>query len=409
MLLKHTSQRLQKHLTRTLGLVGKYALRTAARAPERQFVVLSHPLDNTGAPLIVVQILREIVALHGAARTRVIAPSCTPNLAAQLAELSITVEKPLPSHRLAALHMRLQPDDFVLVNTSAVDSGYFEHLLEKLADHTLRRVYWYVHEDMESLRMVNARLTEAPLRQRISELLKSRALVLLAPSEKIRRAYASLYDFPAIHRVAYRPEVGQQHASARRTAADFDRIDFLLTGNPADGRKGHMLVLAAFQDFVSRYHAKAPGEYRDFALHLLSVGNDFVSQQVKIIGHSILGERFRVHASMPKEDAMLIASKCNAVICCSLNEAFPLYVAEAMLMQCVLLRNNCAGVDEQLVDGVNGYLIDTNDIRHFSSRIEKLLSKKTANTDLLAMSQASREMISAYTDNNYYSQILECA
>lgn len=103
---------------------------------------------------------------------------------------------------------------------------------------------------------------------------------------------------------------------------------------------------------------------------------------------------------------MQITSQCNAVICCSLNETFGLYIAEGMLMGHVLLRNNSAGVDEQLVDGENGFLIDHTDILQFARAIERLLNKKSlSNTELLAMSRKSQSIMARYGQHTYLSQI----
>jgi glycogen synthase len=46
---------------------------------------------------------------------------------------------------------------------------------------------------------------------------------------------------------------------------------------------------------------------------------------------------------------------CNAVICCSFNEALPLYVLEGMSMGHIVLRNDAGGMEEQLAETVNGF------------------------------------------------------
>ena len=85
-----------------------------------------------------------------------------------------------------------------------------------------------------------------------------------------------------------------------------------------------------------------------------------------------------------------ITSECNAVICCSLNETFGLSVAEGMFMGHVVLRNNAAGVDEQLKENVNGYLIDHTDVAQFAGQIAKVLNKNTlSDSDLQKMGAAS--------------------
>src|SRR5690606_15431348 len=136
------------------------------------------------------------------------------------------------------------------------------------------------------------------------------------------------------------------------------------------------------------------------------IGDDYVSQQVRAIGDSFLGSKLKLHPSVPRNEALDITANCNAVICCSLNETFGLYVAEGMLMGHIVLRNNSAGVDEQLRDGKNGYAIDHKNIKQFASKIEKILNKETSSDESLRkMGLKSQHMMKAYSQTNYVDQI----
>ena len=73
----------------------------------------------------------------------------------------------------------------------------------------------------------------------------------------------------------------------------------------------------------------------------------------------------------------------------------------------VVLRNNSAGVDEQLKEGVNGYGINHEDIKQFAGVIEKILNKdKSSNQDLQKMGLASQEIIKKYQEHGYLETIL---
>ena len=160
-----------------------------------------------------------------------------------------------------------------------------------------------------------------------------------------------------------------------------------------------------FYDFAKNYRDKNPSNYRDFKLHLVSIGEDYISQQIRWIGDSLLKDHVAYYPSLPKNEAMSVTAACNAVICCSLNETFGLYIAEGMFMGHVVLRNNSAGMDEQLRDGENGYFIDHTDIKQFSKVIEKLLNKKTSDQDLQNMGAASQKLIASFANSSYLSQI----
>jgi glycosyltransferase involved in cell wall biosynthesis len=82
------------------------------------------------------------------------------------------------------------------------------------------------------------------------------------------------------------------------------------------------------------------------------------------------------------------------VICCSFNEALPLYVIEGMCAGHLVLRNDSAGMEEQLDEGVNGFRIDSNDVRQVARVIERVLNKRTMTDERLqAMGSASQQLV----------------
>ena len=103
---------------------------------------------------------------------------------------------------------------------------------------------------------------------------------------------------------------------------------------------------------------------------------------------------------------MEFTSKCNATICSSLNETFGLFVAEGMLMGHILIRNKASGYHEQIVDGKNGYLVNTNNINEFTKILEKIVNKNQSNADLKKMSDSSFEMAQKFKKANYYDQLI---
>jgi glycosyltransferase involved in cell wall biosynthesis len=189
---------------------------------------------------------------------------------------------------------------------------------------------------------------------------------------------------------------------------EYGRVDFLLTGGPRDGRKGHMIALFAFQRFLRFYRDLHPARYRRFSLSLIGVGEDFVSRQCRLLGTSLLGDRVRIFPPLRHEDAIAVAQQCNAVICCSFNEAFPLFVAEAMAMRHVVVRNDVGGAYEQLADGVNGFRIDSADVVQFGDTLEQILNvEKTPDARLHSMGQASQRMIEPYLNASYLPALLQ--
>ena len=74
----------------------------------------------------------------------------------------------------------------------------------------------------------------------------------------------------------------------------------------------------------------------------------------------------------------------------------------------VVLRNDAPGVDQQLVDGVNGLRVDNRDVEQFIRVIERLLNlAKTTNADLQAMGRSSQIMAGASFDRSYTNVFAE--
>ena len=225
------------------------------------------------------------------------------------------------------------------------------------------------------------------------------------PSTKAKRDYDELLGGNLVNLIDLRIELPDAYW-APRPVADYARVDFLLSGTPFDGRKGQLIALLAFHRFLRSVYERAPKRYRDFSLTLVGLEDDYISLQSCYIGNSALGDRFRAHPGLPHAEALAVARDCNAVICCSFNDAFPLDVAEGMAMGHVLLRTGVGGVDEQLVDGVNGFLVDSTELDGFSSMIERTLDRATtSDAALQTMGRASQDMIARYRNVSYLSAL----
>jgi glycosyltransferase involved in cell wall biosynthesis len=317
----------------------------------------------------------------------------------------VSVEKAAEmSYRFAAAQLALSKDDFVLMNTVAVNDCYREVVLNMLDTGRLTQAHWFIHEDEAQLKVVKGVIEEPHLRDKISKLVNEEKLHVFVPAKRVKKFYDKLFDTKKVHAVPLQLDVPKKLQTAKKEK-DFNKLDFLLTGASSDGRKGQLIVLAALQAFLLKYQSKNPSEYRDFSVHFISIGSDYVSTQVKTIGSAILGKKLHTYPALPRQEALAVAHSCNAVVCSSLNETFGLYIAEGMLMGHIVLRNDSAGREEQLAEGKNGFFIDSDNINQMADVFEKILNKKTlSNQKLLSMSNESREMMKPYINNKYLSK-----
>lgn len=386
--------------------IAKTQISNRSRVSGRQFIFLSHPIDNTGAPLVLMQILDEVSAKFGGKNIRLITPKVTRDNRRKILERGVTIQKSAHalSPRLTGAQLGIRRGDFVLINTVAIYDNYRTYVFNLLLAGKLDHAYWFIHEDIDQLKVVAPHLTKNENVKKIQKLVKDNKITILVPSEQVKEDYENYYSIENVVVVPLKVDVGEYNNIVPKDES-YKEINFMLSGTPSDGRKGQLIALAAFSKFIDINHSVSPDLYRIFTLHFVGIGNDYVSTQVKSIGHAILGNKLRIYPPVSRDKALEITSKCNAVICCSLNETFALYVAEGMAMGHVVLRNASAGMKEQLIDGKNGYFIDSNDINQFAEVIEKILNKRTSDSKLKDMGKKSQQIIGTYSKNSYLESL----
>lgn len=373
---------------------------------QKRYIFISHPMNNTGAPVVLIQIIEEFARSHGGQNILLVTAGIEPEQERRLRSSGVRIDKAVPGvgFRFIRVQLGLRKNDFVLMNTAAIHDNYRDFIMLWLKNGRLDHAYWFIHEDKAQLPIVHKEFLDKHNIDNMHKLMAKDKLTVFVPSKRTKQEYDELIGTNKVRPINLQVVVDKKFIH-KKTPSDYSKLNFLISGTPSDGRKGQMLALAAFQEFKHSYYSKDPAKYRDFKLHLLALGDDYISQQLTWIGQSLMKEHVITYPSVERAKALEIAATCNAVICCSLNETFALYVAEGMFMGQVVVRNNSAGVDEQLKDGVNGYFIDHTDIVKFAVVLEKLLNKQTNSDEaLLGMGQASKQIIADYSQHSYLSQ-----
>lgn len=83
---------------------------------------------------------------------------------------------------------------------------------------------------------------------------------------------------------------------------------------------------------------------------------------------------------------------CDLEVACSYREGLPLNILEAMLCGKPVVASRNRGHDELIKEGINGYLVDANDVNGFATKICQLLSKMENHTEQI------RKSIEQYRD-----------
>lgn len=375
---------------------------------DKRYIFISNNLNNTGAPLVLLQIIKEFAHKYGGDKIYVVASNFTPEILRELRENKIKVDKSADfvNGRLIRMQLNLKKNDFVLINTVAIHDNYRAYIFKALKSGKLNHANWFIHEDIAQLKIIAPHIMKGSEQSGISNLLKNKKLSIFVPSKQTKNTYDKLFQTKEVKVLPLKVPIDSKYY-LKRKADDYSKIDFLLSGSPADGRKAQLIAVAAFYEYLEKYYDKNPKQYRDFTFHLVSIGDDYYSKQIRWMANSLLKNHVKIYENMPYHEVLKITAKCNAVICCSINETFALYVAEGMYMGHVVLRNNSAGIDEQLQEGKNGYFIDHENINQFAASIKKILNKKTnSNTDLQKMGQVSQKIIKPYIKNTYIDKLI---
>lgn len=368
---------------------------------ERASIFLAPQMTNSGAPHVLMDVVEEFASRPGS--VRLLCPHIVPEIRERTEVCGARVERAAAvlGPTLLGLQLGLRRDHFVLMNTVAVPRNYQEFILASLRSGRLAHAYWYIHEDVDQLPGAAPFLLEPGVQSLIGPLAEQGQLTLLAPSRKVKAQYDSLFSTDRTRLMPYKVPVFGNDTSPR-PATDYATVKFLLSGSPTDGRKGHMIAIAAFHEFLKSYYEQRPEAYRPFSLTLVGMTEDFIGQQVSAIGSSVLGERLEIVPMVPQKRALEVTRECNAVLCCSFNEALPLYVLEGMSMGHVVLRNDAAGMEEQLDETVNGFRIDSRDVKQFAGVIEVVLNRRAMPDERLqAMGRASQEMVAGLQPQSY--------
>jgi glycosyltransferase involved in cell wall biosynthesis len=370
------------------------------QAPKTVF--LSHPIDHTGAPLVLLDIVDDFSKHVPHGSITIVAPSIERDLLRPLLSHRYKMRKMAMGigGRFIQASLQINPDDFVLVNTTALYQNYKDYIYWMLETGKLNHAYWFIHEDKPKTQFKNDHET-----MRIKRLISQKKLTVLVSSHQTAEEYDEFLATDTVQPITLRVQVPDEYTKPR-VADDFDTIRFLISGRPLDGRKGQLLFLAGLQLFETMYRSKVPDQYRDYTLDLIAIGDDYVSEQIKSIGTAFLGDRLNVHPVVDHETALDITSSCNVTVCCSLNESFAIYVAEGMLMGHPVLRNKASGWQEQVQDGKNGFEIPTDSVQEIAGAIRKILDKKLSNKELASMGLRSQKIASDFVSANYYQQIM---
>ena len=367
---------------------------TARKHPAYTFI--SHQLDNSGAPHVLIDMAIEFKDSGKPVEFYTYMPIKNDNL-------KRLRDKNIWPHILMKKEMvpSFVQGDTIILNTVSHSETTKEALFHAAETDTIKLI-WYLHEDFPET------LFRADEKKRLGKMLANGTLEIYIAAQKMRDNYVRYFEGDKnIGILPYRHVVPKKYHHQRGAEEFKDKLTFVLPGTVGDGRKGQLPVFYAFVEFYNNYFKKDPAKYRDFELVLIGLDKDFLSMQLR--AHAIALEgRISLYGKVSYEEDLDIVSKGNMTICYSLGECLPLFVFEGMIAGHPILRNDSSGMEEQLVNGENGYFLRSDSIASVVDTLEEVLNKKkTPNEKLAKMSTESYRIAKIQETNSYLKQIEE--
>lgn len=361
-----------------------------------KIIIVSHQLDNTGAPFVAMDlafdIQKQVKNLGRKLKFIAFTPINIENVR-ELKKAGIEVE----IYTDRNLWLNYNKGDIVILNSFGLSRAVTHSTIQAAKNNTLDAFYWYGHEATPE------RFVDLDTRDEFVKLLESNKAKLYAVTKGSAEAYKEFFgtdkntevmnfrfDFPSDRFAVKDPE-------------DFEKLDFIVTGAVSDGRKGQLPILYAFLNFYNNFYKKNPKTYRDFSLKFIGVDEaGYIKKQMEVSAKGLDG-KCEIVGQIPRAKVLDFVEEANMTICYSYHESMGIFVYEGMAFGHPIIRNDCYGQEEQLIDGGNGWAVRNDDYQTLCDTIEESLNlEKTSNDKLAKMSKVSEEIAEKATHSEYF-------
>lgn len=202
-----------------------------------------------------------------------------------------------------------------------------------------------------------------------------------------------LADFPA---------VTPQTRERIRTSLGVAESEFmLLVPSRVDPRKGQENILRAL---VEARHALGEYPWRLLLLAWPDPPTDYAARLKGLISDQGLAENILIHPPVPHEQMPAYFAASDGVALPS-QEYFSIVMLEAMLLELPLIASIHGGSRDVITEGVNGFLVDHNDVSQLAQAVIRLVKMTAAERSNMG-DQARRTILEGYTWNQIAGRLL---
>lgn len=172
-----------------------------------------------------------------------------------------------------------------------------------------------------------------------------------------------------------------------------DQVNFCFVGR-LEEEKGIGLLIKAF-GLLSKKDKSRVGD-----IHIVGHGKAIEMYKNEA---GKLGLNFHFHGFLSREEVHNIYIRSNAIVLPSASEGFPKVIAEALNFGCLPIVSNVSGISNYVVEGQNGFLLDTISVDGIIHKLQDVLQLSMHNYQ--RMIEAKREHIEKFTFNYYNTRV----
>jgi len=378
----------------------------------KHFWIFTHNFTNSGAPLVMAAIARELAAAGWREQLRIISwgglhDQRHSNLQHQLIAEGIKCQVLDPSQ----LPPNVNPGDRLLLNTVALPDQVIQHALAWLNLGRLRRLDWYAHESDPQFWIINQKT-----RSLIAAALGSSGLQMRVPSINVRCTYQKWlnYDGDSLDIHCPRIQPSQLFSSNQLfSEKDFETLRIVLVGAAGFGNKGHLWLLQLLESVLSKVPNQSPG-MRPLKVQLLGLETGLyagLAREVIRRYQSLLRDFFSWEEAASRDAVLGQMRESNIVINCSYKEAFSCVSVEGMALGLIPMRTRTGGFEEQIVPYEVGFDLGKPSHTINSWQTQLLIDLrdrcKTSDSFLLGMSNHCKEFSKKFFLSDYRSWLIK--
>ncbi len=378
-------------------IVRKIKNKTVAKIDKTpKIVLISHQLDNTGAPFVAMDLAFEIQSRAKKIGRKLKFIAFTPIKMENIQKLKKAgIDVEVYTNR--NLWLNYNQGDIVILNSFGLSRPITHTVIQAAKSGKLDAFYWYGHEATPE------RFVDEDTKEMFKELLENDQAKLYGVSKGSVEAYKEFFETSKNTEVmTFRFNFPNDRFSVK-DEKDFDKINFVMTGAVSDGRKGQLPILYAFLNFYNNFYKKNPKKYRDFSLKFIGADDvGYIKKQMEISAEGLDG-KCEIIGQIPHDDVLDLVEKANMTICYSYHESMGIFVYEGMAFGHPIIRNDCYGMEEQIIDGKNGWRVTNVDYQTLCDAIEESLNlEKTSNKKFAEMSKVSEDIAKKAAQNQYF-------